>query len=190
MALRFAQRIDQALSNNLTAADVMTSNPKSIRHTATFRNSNEFLSAYGIHAAPVIDEAGRPIGVVSRTDFVGYWGCDRDRSAALATGEPTRNATNVGIYHRVAEPTVMQIMTPVVHCVPIDASIAKIMEKFLKLEVRCLFVTDEHAVLVGVISVFDLLRSIAEPFSTMRPAPRGTARNRPLTLMDHSRSTS
>jgi hypothetical protein len=44
--------------------------------------------------------------------------------------------------------------------VPVDAPIGNVVEKVLALEVRCLFVTDEHGVLVGVISVFDLLRSV------------------------------
>jgi CBS domain-containing membrane protein len=184
MTLTLAHGTHFAPSKNLTAADVMTSNPKSIRHTTTFRNSNEFLSAYGVHAAPVIDEAGRPIGVVSRTDFLRHWGNDRDRLAAVATGESTMNSTNAGLYHRVAEPTALQVMTPVVHCVPIDAPIARIVEKFLRLEVRCLFVTDEHAVLVGAISVFDLLRSIAEPSAIGGLFPRRTARKRTCSPID------
>jgi CBS domain-containing membrane protein len=153
-----------AQSNHLTAADVMTTNPRSIRHTATFRNSNDFLSGYGVHAVPVIDDAGRPIGVVSRTDFLQHWGNDRDRLSASATGESTLNSNNAGLYHTVTEPTVLQVMSPVVHCVPIDAPIAKIIEKFLKLQLRYLFVTDEYAALVGAISVFDLLRLIVEPW--------------------------
>jgi len=168
MSLKLATDIRLAPSNKLTAAEVMKTNPKSIRHTATIRNSNDFLSAYGIHAAPVIDDAGRPIGVVSRTDLLSFWGGHRDRLAALATGESALNSTNAGLYHSVGEPTVMKIMTPAVHCVPIDAPIPKIIEKFLKFEVRSLFVTDEHAVLVGVISIFDLLKSIAEPVSKAR----------------------
>lgn len=184
MTLTLAHGTHFAPSKNLTAADVMTSNPKSIRHTATFRNSNDFLSAYGVHAAPVIDEAGRPIGVVSRTDFLRHWGCERDRLAAVATGESTLNATNVGLYHRVAEPTVLQLMTPGVHCVPIDAPIARIIEKFLKVEVRCLFVTDEQAVLVGFISIFDLLRSIADPSAQGGLSPQRTARKRTCSPID------
>ena len=66
-------------------------------------------------------------------------------------------------------------MTPVVFCVPVDAPIRKIVEKILALEVRCLFVTDEHGVLVGVISVFDLLRSVASPSDKDR-----LVRTRPL----------
>jgi predicted transcriptional regulator len=51
-------------------------------------------------------------------------------------------------------------MTPVVFSVPTEAPIARVIQKVLALEVRCLFVTDKSGVLVGVISVFDLLRTL------------------------------
>ena len=53
-------------------------------------------------------------------------------------------------------------MTPVVFSVSMDTPIGKVIHKIAALEVRCLFVTDEHGVLVGVINVFDLLRTPME----------------------------
>ena len=70
-----------------TAAKVMTPNPKSINRHATVRETAEILHEHGLHIAPVIDDAGRPIGVVSRTDLLDYWGRRRDRLTALAAGE-------------------------------------------------------------------------------------------------------
>lgn len=163
MTLRTARRNRHASPSHIIAADVMATNPKSIGRKASIRDLAVFFRTHGIHTAPVIDEAGRPLGVVTRTDLLEYWGCRRDQLWSLVNGEPTCNSTNAGIYHRVADPTVVQIMTPVVFCVPVDAPIAKIVETILALEVRCLFVTDEDGVLVGVVSVFDLLRSIAKP---------------------------
>ncbi len=163
MTRNLTHGISRRTTKNLTAADVMKTNPKSIGHTASACNAAKFFCADAIHTAPVIDDTGRPIGVVSRTDLLEYWGCRQDQLWALVNGESACNSTNAGIYHGVADPTVLQIMTPVVFCVPIDAPISKVVEKILALEVSCLFVTDEHGVLVGVISVFDLLRSVASP---------------------------
>jgi CBS-domain-containing membrane protein len=146
----------------LVAADVMMTNPKSIGRDATIRETAEFFCNHGIHTAPVIDEAGRPVGVVSRTDLLDYWGRRRDRLAAIANGETTLDSSNVGVDRPIADLTVTEIMTPIVFQVPMDASIGKVVEKMLALEVRCLFVTDDHGVLIGVISVFDLLRSVVE----------------------------
>jgi CBS-domain-containing membrane protein len=157
----------------LVAADVMTTNPKSIGRDATIRETAEFFRNHGIHTSPVIDEAGRPIGVVSRTDLLDYWGRRRDRLAAIANGETTLGSSNTGPDGPIVDLTVTEIMTPVVFQVPVDASIGSVVEKILALEVRCLFVTDEHGVLVGVISVFDLLRSVVESADLTEGGRRG-----------------
>jgi CBS-domain-containing membrane protein len=162
MTLRLARRNHSTPRHDLVAADVMTTNPKSIGKDATIRETAEFFRNHGIHTAPVIDEAGRPIGVVSRTDLLDYWGRRRDRLAALANGETTLDSSNAGPGGPIVDLTVTEIMTPVVFQVPVDASIGKVVEKILALEVRCLFVTDQHGVLVGVISVFDLLTFVVK----------------------------
>ena len=56
--------------NAATAADLMTPNPLSIRQNATVKEAAAFLSDRGISAAPVIDDAGRAVGVLSRADIV------------------------------------------------------------------------------------------------------------------------
>ncbi len=57
-----------------TAAELMTTNPQSLRQGATVAEAAAFLSTRGFSAAPVIDEAGRPVGVVSRTDLLHHHG--------------------------------------------------------------------------------------------------------------------
>src|SRR5439155_968027 len=61
-----------------TIAEVMTPNPVSLRADATLEEAVTFLVETGYSAAPVIDDAGRPVGVISRTDIVVY---DRERLA-------------------------------------------------------------------------------------------------------------
>src|SRR5438876_12353514 len=51
-----------------TAAELMTSNPVSLRDTATLAEAIALLTDKGLSAAPVIDAAGHPIGVLSRRD--------------------------------------------------------------------------------------------------------------------------
>lgn len=53
-----------------TAREIMVANPISISGNATMKEAIAFLTAKGFSAAPVIDDAGRPIGVVSRSDIV------------------------------------------------------------------------------------------------------------------------
>jgi len=53
-----------------TAAELMTCNPVSLRAQATVAEARELFNVKGISAAPVIDEAGRPVGVLSHSDII------------------------------------------------------------------------------------------------------------------------
>src|SRR6188472_3040820 len=133
MTTRLTSRAVRATRSPATAAKVMTPNPKSINQHATVRETAEILHEHGLHIAPVIDDAGRPIGVVSRTDLLDYWGRRRDRLTALAAGE-----LNVASAPEYAEEpgdelTVPEIMTPVVFGVRINAPIESIVEKMIAL---------------------------------------------------------
>jgi CBS domain-containing protein len=137
-----------------TAADLMTPDPQSLRQDATVAEAVAFLSTRGFSAAPVIDEAGRPVGVVSRTDLLQHHGQRTVRLLAVPLAPE-----GAGTEPAVRTP-VRSVMTPAVFCVRIDTPIAKVVDKMLALNVRRLFVVDEAAVLVGVISAFDVLRGL------------------------------
>jgi CBS domain-containing protein len=141
-----------------TAADLMTPDPKSLRRDATVAEAAAFLSSRGFSAAPVIDEAGRPIGVVSRTDLLNHHG---QKAVRLLAAPPGR--TDGGPAPGDAAP-VQDVMTPAVFCVHTDTPAAKVVDKMLALNVRRLFVLDDEGVLVGVVSAFDVLRGLGGPF--------------------------
>ena len=160
MTTRITSRAVRTSRSPATAAKVMTPNPKSINRHATVRETAEILHEQGLHIAPVIDDAGRPIGVVSRTDLLDYWGRRRDRLTALAAGELNVASAPEHPKSQATSSRCREIMTPVVFGVRMNAPIASIVEKMIALEVRCLFVTDGDGVLVGTISVFDVLRHL------------------------------
>jgi CBS domain-containing protein len=141
-----------------TATELMTPNPQSLRQDATVAEAAAFLSTRGFSAAPVIDEAGRPVGVVSRTDLLTHQGQKAVRLLAAPLGrggggsEPDTSAP------------VQDVMTPAVFCVHADTPAAKVVEKMLALNVRRLFVVDDEDVLVGAVSAFDVLRGLDRPF--------------------------
>lgn len=118
-----------------TAVELMTPNPLSIDQKATIAEAVAFLAKRGISAAPVIDEAGRPLGVVSRSDILIHY------QSASAGRTPVR-----------------ALMTPTVFCAHPDASAQEVVEMMVDLGVRRLFVVDDGGVLVGVISALDVLR--------------------------------
>ena len=104
-----------------TAADLLTPNPMSIRRSATVSEAAAFLSVRGISAAPVIDEAGRPVGVVSRTDLLQHHG----QRAVYLVGSPEYSerlerpvfSEDGGRGEATGRATLRDVMTPVVFCV-------------------------------------------------------------------------
>ena len=156
-----------------TAADLMTLSPLSLRETATAREAACFLTERGISAAPVIDEAGAPVGVLSQTDLVVHARERIDSSLsseeyvedfsefAEVPGEP-RNVWSGLRMERVDDKArVGDLMTPTVFTVRLDAPSAQVVEDMLALRVHRLFVVDEGGVLVGVVTATDILRRLA-----------------------------
>ena len=123
------------------AEEVMTPNPLSISEVAPLREAAHFLTSNDISAAPVINEAGRPVGVISLADIV--------RCVHMSEGPDTR-----------IPPTVREVMTPVVFFVRPDTPVANVIEDLLDCAVHRLFVVDDNGVLIGVISTLDLLKHL------------------------------
>ncbi len=155
-----------------TAADLMTPNPLSLRADATAREAAAFLTTKGFSAAPVIDETGRPVGVLSRADLVVHEAEKTDLPGSTAeyfekldlTARPGRfPTTEPGAVADRAR--VRDLMTPAVFAVAPEASAYKVVEQLLALNVHRLFVVGADGVLVGVISTTDVLRHL-------RPEPQ------------------
>jgi len=149
-----------------TAADLMMSNPMSIRADATVREAVEALTDHGFSAAPVIDEAGRPLGVVSRADILVH---DRERAARPGVAYYERDDLTTGAgerlgpgFHVEAVDTtrVRDIMTPAVFSVRPTTPAAGVVEQMVELKVHRLYVVEEDGTLVGVITTLDVLRHL------------------------------
>jgi CBS domain-containing protein len=126
------------------AADLMTPNPMSIGAAATVSQAITALTEKGFSAAPVIDERGRPIGVVSRADILIH---ERGRQRAALV--PAIDAT-----------VVRDIMTPAVFSVSPETPADQVVEQLLTLNVHQLYVVEEDQFLIGVISSHDVLRRL------------------------------
>lgn len=125
-----------------TASELMTAGPTSLHSSATVAQASAFLTAKGFGAAVVIDDAGHPIGVVTKTDVLVHAG---QRRPGL---EPD-------------DTLVTAFMTPAVFSVRPDTPARSVVEQLLALNVHHLFVADAAGVIVGVISPVDVLKKLA-----------------------------
>jgi CBS-domain-containing membrane protein len=142
------------------AADIMAESPISVSEDATVQEAITLLVEHGFGAAPVIDAAGRAVGVLSRSDLIAVtkdsiYHHDLDTLANRADG-PSKayQIVNVNRTH------VREIMTPTVFSVTPNTPAATVVRELLALAVHRLFVVDETGVLVGVISATDILRRL------------------------------
>jgi CBS domain-containing protein len=130
------------------AADFMTPNPVSIRDGASVQEAMALLTDKGLSAVPVIDDAGRAVGVLSKTDILVH------ERAQMRMPDST---------------LVRDLMTPAVFSVSSHTPADKVVEQMLALKVHRLFVVDRTGVLIGVITALDLLRQLRRPAPPMIP---------------------
>jgi CBS domain-containing protein len=146
----------------------MTPDPLSIRADATVREAVAFLTDKGFSAAPVIDGAGRPVGVLSRADIIVH---DREKvdylepvpeyyekgTVVAPTGESLKDGFQV---EKTDGELVRDIMTPVVFSVTPQTPAHEVVEQMLALKVHRLFVVGRDGILTGVISALDVLKHL------------------------------
>ena len=150
-----------------TAADLMTVNPVSLHDKASVAEAVALFTDKGFNVAPVIDDFGRPVGVLSSSDIVVH---DREKVAYLAPAESTGHE---GVTTKAGEPPgqgfqvektdptrIRDMMTPTVFAVTAESSAAGVVAKIVELGVHHLFVVNRDGVLVGVISSLDVLRKL------------------------------
>jgi CBS domain-containing protein len=119
-----------------TAEELMTPNPVSISEHAAIMDAASVLSNRDFSALAVINDAGRPVGVVSRTDIV------RREAKPSSTTD------------------VREIMTATVVSVRPEDPAWEVIARMVAFKVHRLFVVDRTGVLIGVISTFDIVRKL------------------------------
>lgn len=158
----------------ITAADVMNPRVLTVREDMTVRELAHFLVDHEISGAPVVDEDGKLVGVVSVTDITlaltedGNDGDDEEDGeeeddADDLPGDFFRHEWTQGLSREeVAELQledaieVREIMTPEVHTVPEEMPIPDVAELMIGTHIHRLLVTREEKV-VGILSTSDLL---------------------------------
>ena len=144
-----------------TASEMMSINPLSLHENATLREALTFFVDRNVSGAAVIDEAGRPVGVLTQSDILIH---DREQVETLSApdedyGTPLPRAWWDRFHLERADATpVRDLMTPAVFCVRTDTPASKVVEELRDLNVHRLFVTDGGGVLVGVVTAMDVIR--------------------------------
>lgn len=161
-------RSESLILRATVASELMTTNPVSLARSASLKEAAALFLDREIHAAPVIDEAGRPVGVISQTDLVRY--CREQVQYASAPSsyqdqvdarlaEEELEALSFQI-EKTDTTTVAELMTPTVIAVGPQTPVVEVVAQMLAFKIHRLFVVDKAGVLIGVISTWDILRNL------------------------------
>jgi CBS domain-containing protein len=145
----------------------MKVNPISIRRQATIKQAIAFLTEAGFSGAPVVNEAGQPVGVISKTDLLRHAIDTASEPVAVVAGHDgaaltcgAKQGSHAPSCHHFR--TVADIMTPSIVAVPRSASLAQVAAKMTARRVHRVFVVDTTGALIGVVSSLDVLRALCE----------------------------
>lgn len=150
-----------------TAQDLMSTDLISLRRDASVHEAIALMTDRNFHSAPIIDDNGRPVGVITVTDILIH---DREYVRFLKTGDmtPRLDLRNIGeelpadMGIEVVDRTCVEdVMTPAVFTVDQLTPASDVVRKLLDLKVHHLFVSDQDGTLIGVISASDILRQLA-----------------------------
>jgi CBS-domain-containing membrane protein len=145
-----------------TVKAVMTTRVVSVREDASYKEMAEMLRSRRISAFPVIDKAGRVIGVVSEADLL-------VKEAAQATGTSIIAALrHVHEEDKAAGVTAADLMTSPAITVGPEASVAEAARIMYDRRIKRLPVVDVAGHLVGIISRTDVLAVFSRPDEEIR----------------------
>ena len=126
-----------------------------------------YLTEREISGAPVVDSQGHLIGVVSMTDIGRHLAEPPDFESSRGSGfygDQAADFTLEDLGQRYVEQraaTVREVMTPVIHQVPVTASVADAARMMVDQHIHRLVVTQGKEP-VGIITSMDVLKMVAD----------------------------
>ena len=139
----------------LTAADLMISPVVTIPEGTSLRDAARMLSRSNITGAPVVDSAGRCIGVLSSSDFVTQAGAEGEEVSFIAPwGEmiSVEDSPDCEIRHYMTVQPVTVLPT---------APIGELAQKMVDAHIHRVLVAGEHNRPCGIVTSIDVVAAIA-----------------------------
>lgn len=144
----------------LTARDVMTQEVLLIPQHASLRHAAHMLAQGHVSGAPVVDDKGRCIGVISTTDFV-RWVDDEQHHCSPRGGEAVCSDWEVVCSDRLPADEVGTFMTADPVTVTPEATITHVARMMLDAHIHRVIVTDSEKRPIGVVTSTDVLAAVA-----------------------------
>jgi len=134
----------------MRAKDIMSSPVHTVTQTASVESAAQLISAKAVTALPVVDAAGRLVGMVSESDLL-WHRVPADPTTHMRRLPDTAPADRPGM--------VVEVMSPYPVTTRPDADVADVAAAMLEHDVRSMPVMEGDTV-VGIISRRDILRAM------------------------------
>ena len=155
---------------DLPVRDVMTKGPVAVPETAAVRQAIELLVGSEYRALPVVDGAGRLVGIVTNQDLVERGGLGA-RVDLLVNMTPKQRED---VLAALPDQRVQDVMTRKPASVSEDAALAQAVHLMTERRIKRLPVVDHEGKLVGILSRWYVLRAVGETFPRdLGPDPTG-----------------
>lgn len=162
----------------MLAKDIMRKKVVTVESWLTLPELAKLFAERCISGAPVIDEMGTILGVVSQTDLVRS---RRESSAGVAVyhREPDDAPRSAGLHIEELEQTrVEQIMTPGAIALDESTPVEKVSKVMLDSRIHRVLITRGER-LAGIVTSMDLMRALIVLAKKARPADRRREARRP-----------
>jgi CBS domain-containing protein len=152
-----AYKTRQALiPKQIKVRDIMTPEPQCVSPDTPVADVVRLLLSASFTSVPVIDPAGRPLGIVTQGDLVYRAGMPL-RLGLLAESAPGRKDNALAA---LADQRAEAIMTRPVVVITEDQRLSEAVDLMLRKEVKRLPVVNENGLLTGMLSRVDVFRTI------------------------------
>jgi len=149
------------------AKDIMNPRVVTVTNRMDVREAAKIFVEEGITGAPVVDDMGHLVGVISQTDLVKYdLATERELTVeAPYYRRPFDEAINPSRGFQIealSADTVRDVMTPFLLTVEEETPIREVAARMAKFGIHRLIVVDEDQELRGILTSADVLRWVAE----------------------------
>lgn len=133
----------------------MTASPITVSGLTSLPEARQILSEYGIRHLPVIDKAGRLIGILS----------DRDLRSAYPSSVTSKQEAHLA-FDQVQKSTVADIMTTTCSALSVNARLEDALRIFQSDKVGAIPILDDEERVLGLFSLLDLTSAYGKLFGT------------------------
>lgn len=159
----------------MLASDLMSQSLCLVPQEMSLSGAAHLLSQAQVTGAPVIDEQGKCIGVISSMDFVHL--VEKNSHAAHSCGckEGFFTSSQMGPAEEEKPLQVRDYMTSDPVMVPPSANIGELAEKMMNAHIHRIIVCDEAGKPLGIVSSMDVLAAVAHAYQVQKMDPKGSA---------------